>query len=258
MSNYDQLQTSIQDLRNELVSHRLYEQLTDLESMHLFMETHVFAVWDFMSLLKSLQRELTCIRVPWRPTGNARTCRFVNQIVLAEESDIGVDSGPASHVEIYLSAMNESGADLTNIQALIDSLDGRSRWQKTIQEIPMPEAARNFVDCTFSIMDSRDTCQIASAFTFGREDLLPNVFEKIVARISSDSPGRLQTFEYYLQRHIELDGEEHGAIARCLMEDLCGDNGNRWRAAADAAFRSLYARKQMWDAIADQIEARVP
>ena len=90
----------------------------------------------------------------------------------------------------------------------------------------------------------------------GREDLLPQVFAQIVRRLNAESSGSLDGLVYYLQRHIELDGDEHGAMAQRLVEELCGDDQVRWQTAEAAAVRSLLARKRLWDGIADEIKTK--
>ena len=258
MSRYDQLQSSLRHSREGLLNHRLYGQLTSLESLRVFMENHVFAVWDFMSLLKSLQRELTCVEVPWRPSANASACRLINEIVLVEESDLDPNGRPTSHFELYLSAMKQAGADVSQIGAFVSRAAERGWSQSSVREGTISQAARDFIGTTFEIIDSGDVCRIASAFTFGREQLLPGVFERIVAELNSGSAGKLDAFLYYLQRHIEVDGDEHGVMAQRLMEELCQDSAQRWQAAEEAALQSLQARIKMWDSLADEISLLSP
>ena len=258
MSSFAKLKSRLVDLRRDLINHELYNQLSTIEALHVLMEQHVFAVWDFMSLLKTLQRELTCVDVPWRPSENAAACRLVNEIVLAEESDIGPDGHPASHFELYLSAMRQAGADTSHVETFLKTIDGDDGWRNALPARTLSAATRNFIDTTFEIIESEDICKIAAAFTFGREELLPDVFQQIVANLNTESDGILDSFEYYLQRHIELDGDEHGAMAQQLMETLCGDDPQRWQAAEDSAVKSLHARTLMWDAIADEIDASSP
>src|SRR6195952_3025556 len=52
----DRLEANIAEARTEVVKHPVYARLDNLSAVQTFLEHHVFAVWDFMSLLKSLQR----------------------------------------------------------------------------------------------------------------------------------------------------------------------------------------------------------
>ena len=110
-----------------------------------------------------------------------------------------------------------------------------------------PDAVRDFVSQTFAVIASGDLCEIASTFAFGREDLLPDVFRQIVAKLNIDAAGDLNVFKYYLERHIELDGEQHGPMTATLIESLCGDSENNWRVAEHAAVRALDSRLCLWD-----------
>jgi len=243
----EQLSQRIEPLRQELLNHAIYEHLNSIDALRRFMEHHVYAVWDFMSLLKSLQRELSCVSVPWIPPANATHSRLVNEIVLAEESDEDGSGGFASHFDLYHRSMQQSGANTEGIDALVSQLRSGAALECAISEAAMPESARQFVRCTMSIIASGDPCRIASAFTFGREDLLPDVFQQIVERIDVDDQRLLAPFRYYLNRHIELDGDEHGPMAQRLVIELCGDDEAKWMRAEQAAIDSLIARKNLWD-----------
>jgi hypothetical protein len=258
MTEFGRIRDALTPLRDELVNHRLYDRLQSLDALQVFMQHHVFAVWDFMSLLKSLQRELTCLDVPWRPSVSRIGCRLINHIALGEESDDDGHDGFASHFDLYVSAMVQAGADTSSVDSLIASLSAGASYAAALAAASAPSAVQQFVSVTFSIIEHDDVCAVASAFTFGREALLPDVFQEIVSTINSDSEGRLDRFEFYLQRHIELDGEQHGGMAQQLVEELCGDDADKWTSAETAAVRSLEARLQLWDAIADRIDAVVP
>ncbi|MFD1044434.1 DUF3050 domain-containing protein [Kibdelosporangium lantanae] len=118
MSRYDwgrthpgieRLEKSVSEARDRVVKHPLYAALNTHEAIVTFMEHHVFAVWDFMSLLKSLQRNLTCTTVPWIPTGPTGSRRLINDIVMVEESD-ELGDGFISHFELYVNGMRDAGA----------------------------------------------------------------------------------------------------------------------------------------------------
>lgn len=228
---------SIKSEQDALVAHPLYAEIKDLKSLQIFMETHAFAVWDFMSLLKSLQREITCVSVPWRPSlYSSELLRFINQIVLGEESDVDQNGNAVSHFELYLKGMEEVGADTSTIRAFISSPDLSL----------IPESARDFVKYNLSLAENGSPVEVASAFFFGREKLIPEMFESIVKILELnqiDAP----TFKYYLERHIEVDGGEHGPLAERCLKELIGECQDSLRLAEQTALASLKARYALWD-----------
>ena len=249
MSHLVQLKESLLPWREELLNHRLYREIDQLASLRLFMEHHVFAVWDFMSLLKSLQRKMCCTEVPWLPPANSHHCRLINEIVLAEESDENEAGDYASHFDLYLSSMQQCGADTSVIAGFIDQLRQGVTIDVAIASSRIPQPARQFMQQTFAIINSGDIRAIASAFTFGREDLLPAVFQRIVDELNTQAGGQLSAFKYYLERHIGLDGDEHGPMAQRLIESLCGTDAESWKIATDSALTCLKARIHLWNGI---------
>lgn len=219
------------------------------------MEYHVFAVWDFMSLLKGLQQRLCCVTVPWLPTAHAAGSRMINEIVLGEETDADGRGGHCSHFELYHHAMLQFGADTARIDALLDQLRSGRSVREGLQTVRAAEPVRQFVEQTFEIIDSGELVRIASSFTFGREDLLPGVFQRIVDELSRQSGGGLDEFQFYLRRHVELDGDEHGPLAEALMNSLCGNDARLWQSATDAAVKSLESRIVLWDGIHAAVKA---
>ncbi len=94
--NIRELNQAIENVRDELLRHPLYEHLTNLDSLRFFMEHHVFAVWDFMSLLKAMQSHFCGTTIPWTPPGNVLVARMIHEIVLEEETDSVGQGGYAS------------------------------------------------------------------------------------------------------------------------------------------------------------------
>ena len=238
--NIQHINTQIYEYKKAVINHPLYSQLNTIEDIQGLMEIHVYAVWDFMSLLKGLQIELTCTSIPWRPIGNTKTRRLINSIVLEEESDVDAAGKPSSHYEMYLDAMKECGANTNEIERFVNSISDRN-LPKVNKEID------SFLATTFNILNSGEAHKIAAAFTFGREDLIPDMFTAIVNDLSKEH--KLDKFIYYLERHIELDGGEHGPLALELISDLCGENKQKWKEVEETAMACLVARKELWDLV---------
>jgi hypothetical protein len=228
----------------------VYRELQSIDDLREFMEAHVFAVWDFMSLLKSLQRAITCVTLPWVPPPSARTSRLINEIVTGEESDEDGCGGYASHFELYREAMREVGAHTGPIDHVVEMV---RLGQLGISEY-VPQPARAFVDTTFELVRRGRVHELGAAFTFGREDVLPNVFRKLVDAIDRELPGRTERLRYYLVRHIEVDEGGHNPLAMKMLEELCGDDGRKWDEARVVVSASLAARVQLWDNVCNRIQ----
>ncbi|MGP0066950.1 MAG: DUF3050 domain-containing protein, partial [Isosphaeraceae bacterium] len=185
----DRIRARIAPTRRGLLAHPVYDRINGIDALRLFMEHHVFAVWDFMSLLKALQRRLCCVDVPWTPPTSPMACRLINEIVLAEESDEDGHGGYASHLELYLGAMRRFGARTDRIDRFVEEIRKGRSVLRALETARVPERVRQFVARTFETIDQNDACAIASAFAFGREDLLPDVFRRIVDELAKDRRG---------------------------------------------------------------------
>jgi hypothetical protein len=234
------LNSNLTKYRKEIVNHALYKKLNSVEDIAVMMEYHVYAVWDFMSLLKALQSLLTCTTSPWKPVGDGKIRQLVNSIVLEEESDVDKENNPLSHYEMYIDAMKQCGANTSAIESFVANVSATN--------IPsVNDGVDAFLKTTFDVIESNETHKIASAFTFGREDLIPDMFTAIVDEYNTEN--NLDKFVYYLERHIELDGGEHGPLALELISNLCGDDDDKWREVEETAIACLVARKKLWDSI---------
>jgi len=238
------------DLRERLVSHPLYGLIDGPDRLRRFMESHVFAVWDFQSLLKALQQRLTCTTIPWLPTPDPEARRLVNEIVLDEESDQLPEGGSASHFELYLDAMRQAGADTRPVERLLDLLRKGTGLDAALDACGCPPAAAAFVRRSFAVIESGSTPAIAAAFTYGREDVIPDMFRGLVVRLAHEDPVAWNRFRFYLERHIDHDDEHHAPVCRRIVARLCGDDIAKWREASAAARECLAARLTFWNAIA--------
>lgn len=241
----------ISRLREELVKHPLYHSLRTPECVRTFMKYHVFAVWDFMSLLKALQRLTTCVELPWLPKGDPQICRFVNEIVLGEECDEDGRRGFRSHFELYLEAMKECGADTGPIERFLEAIRTGADVNAALEQAGAPAFVRDFVSNTMEVALSGQAHRVAAAFFYGREDVIPDMFRELVEDLRGSN--QLERLIYYLDRHIEVDGDEHGPRAREVMVKLCERNRTWHQEAVETALSSLRARYALWDGVLSQI-----
>ena len=255
-NSIEALQAQLAPARQQLVAHGVYRGLHSLADLRVFMQHHVFAVWDFMSLLKALQRELTCVTLPWVPKGNPATRRLINEIVLEEETDLDPEGRPTSHFELYLRSMEECGADTQPVRRLLAALAAGDPLETALARADAPESVRAFVRKTFAIIDAGQPHAVAAAFTFGREDVIPDMFRHLIDDLRQRFPGQLDTFTYYLDRHIQLDEEVHTPLAQQMVRDLCADDPTRWQQAAATAAGCMQARVALWDGIQAAVAGR--
>lgn len=247
------LEVALAPVRERLGTHPLYAYLCDEWSVRLFMQAHVFAVWDFQSLLKALQRAMTCVEVPWVPTADPQARRLVNEIVLDEESDHAPGGGYLSHFEMYLQAMRECAADTEPIGTVVGRVGSGTSVEEALGAPGLPTGVRAFVTATMAIARSGQPHRVAAAFAYGREEVIPAMFRQLVERLATLSPGSWTGLRHYLDRHIGKDADEHGPQARLLVRKLCGSDEALWSEATEVARSSLEARCHLWDAIAASV-----
>lgn len=249
----EQIRAAIGPVREQIIQHPLYREMQRMDDIRSFMQYHIFAVWDFMSLLKSLQRRLTCTDLPWVPVGNAATRYLINEIVTGEESDIDPDGNRVSHFELYLQAMRQVGADTSVMDKALVSLQKGVAIADIIATFP--PAASSFVKYTFDLIEHAPIHVQAAVFTYGREDLIPDMFVALVNDLDKQFPGQISLFKYYLERHIEVDGDHHSHLGMEMVQELCGDDARKWEEAATACREALEQRNALWTGILEEIRA---
>ena len=254
MKEFENIQAFIEEEKDLLNNHPLYSKIKTLEHLQKFTQVHVFAVWDFMSLLKALQIELTCVTIPWFASEYPNTRYLINEIVLAEESDTFIDGRRLSHFEMYMDSMESMGSNTSYIKDFLTNVKKSNDIFQSIENLDIDIRIKEFLKFTFQIIETKEPHKIAAAFTFGREDLIPHMFSSILKEIQINFPeSDLAKFVYYFQRHIELDGDEHGPLAMKMIHELADNSEVKWKEMADVAKLALQYRIGLWDAIADSL-----
>lgn len=246
----------IEPLQQELDAHPIYAELRDQNDLRVFMQHHIYSVWDFMSLIKYLQQQIAPCTLPWVPQGNPAVRYFINQLVLEEESDcFEPHQGPSygSHFELYGQAMAAIGADAGPARAFVAAV-ARDGLRQALSAHPIPQPAREFTETTFCFLEGDKPHEVAAALALGRERAIPRMFRRFVSDMgiaTQDAPG----FHYYLERHIHLDEDFHGPLSMQLLEHLCGDDQEKRAEAEAAAEEAICARIRFWDGVLEAIRA---
>jgi len=244
----------LKDLQAELIAHPIYSAIETIDELHRFMRIHVFAVWDFMSLTKRLQEFLTCVQVPWIPPEDEASARLINDIVLNEESDVNRDGNPASHLSLYLKGMREVGAPTRMFDTFLRHLKQGDGIEESFEAARVPRYTREFVRSNLRLARQGSREEVAGNFLFGREDSIPKMFRTLLASWgipAEEAPGIV----YYLERHIDLDSEQHGPAAMNILKRMIGDNHDHYTKALESARQAIRARIRLWDGVLSDIRS---
>ena len=244
---------NIKILRQELASHPIYSEVKTMDDLTLFMQRHIFSVWDFMSLVKYLQNVIAPAGAPWLPHGDAHVQRFIDDIVLEEESDEGIpleDGTPTytSHFNLYALAMEEVKEGSSKLIREFISEVTSSSVEKAMETVDVPQPAKEFMKTTFGFINSDKPHVVAAAFALGREHIIPQMFRALLEKMSV-SRDQAEVFHYYLDRHILLDGDFHGPMSLRMLELLCEDDAEKIAEAEEAAIVAIKARIKFWDGV---------
>jgi hypothetical protein len=248
------IQQAISPIRESLTNHAVYQRISQIDHLQVFMQDHIFAVWDFMSILKALQRNLTCVELPWIPVGSAQTRYLINEIVNGEESDVDEVGNRMSHFELYLDAMSQADADLEQIKEFLNLITQKVSVNDALVKVGVSDSVRDFVNFTFEVIATNQPHIQAAVFTFGREDLIPDMFIAMVKDLNASMPEKISKFTYYLERHIEVDGDHHSHLALQMVEELCGNDATKWQEAIDYSVKALEMRKKLWDGVEEKVQ----
>jgi Protein of unknown function (DUF3050) len=113
-----------------------------------------------------------------------------------------------------------------------------------LKRIGAPPHVQAFVAHTMALANSGSTEEVLAAFFYGREDIIPEMFRRLLNTLygAKHESDRLRHFIYYVDRHIELDGDSHGPKGRELIEDLMSNSPHTRVRALRAACNSIKAR----------------
>lgn len=243
-----QLQELLNHKKLQLQEHPIFLEINSFAQLQHFMQNHVFAVWDFMTLTKRLQQDLTCMRLPWLPPTDPQAARLINEIVLDEESDHQLGDGYGSHFELYLEAMREVGASTANIERFIALQREGASVDSALAQITIDPAVERFVRHTLDVALNAPTHCVAATFLHGRESVIPTMFKRLLEG-SNVAHRQAPSLCYYLKRHIELDAQDHEPAAEQLLRRLVQAAPLYEQQAWHAALSAVENRIALWDSL---------
>ncbi|MCM8539432.1 MAG: DUF3050 domain-containing protein [Lentisphaeraceae bacterium] len=243
----------LNSFKARLEDHPVYEAVQSIEDLRCFMQHHVYSVWDYMSLIKYLQAEIAPTQFPWVPKGDASVRRFVNELVMEEESDESVVHGEfSSHYELYLVAMREIGAETSQSEKFVQMVINEG-IDKALQSPFIPAPSQKFTSNTFASLLNNKPHEVAACLALGREHIIPSMFHSLLSKMNV-SKQEAPIFHYYLQRHIDLDGDSHAPLSLRLLNGLCHGDEEKIEEAVIAANNAVKSRLKFWDGVLDAIQ----
>lgn len=249
-SKYELLEKKLTDMRQ----HNVFSSIQSVEDLRTFMQWHVFAVWDFMSLAKRLQQDFTCVTLPWMPPTEIEAARLVNEIILGEETDVMPNGQAASHFEMYLIAMQEIGASTNQINRLLTMVSNGADLADALTNLKVSPAIKNFVLTTMLVAMHGKTSEVLGSFFYGREDSIPEMFDHLLKTWNIREKDA-EVFVYYLNRHIELDGDAHGPAVQKIMNNRLKGDVKAWHELFDSAIHAVDLRIALWDGLEQEINS---
>jgi hypothetical protein len=238
----------ISSFKHKLETHTVYDAIATIADLQCFMEHHIYSVWDFMSLIKYLQAATAPASYPWVPFGDGSVRRFINELVLEEESDETTVKGEySSHFELYLKAMIEIGADTSTVVSFTGEV-AKHGISVALQNCRIPHPSKAFTLTTFDFIGSGKPHQVAAALALGREHIIPCMFRSFLGHIGITEE-QAPIFHFYLNRHIHLDEDFHGPLSLRLLNSLCEGDQRKINEAVEAAEVAVQARIDFWDGV---------
>ncbi|SFX84129.1 MULTISPECIES: DUF3050 domain-containing protein [Pseudomonas] len=241
------IDSHIETEREQLFSHPLFGSIRSVEDVRTLMEFHVFAVWDFMTLLKRIQRDLTCVELPWVPPVHITAARLINEIVVGEETDEHPEGGFISHLDLYLAAMDEIGADSSVFRRFLAAIQAKVPLAKALNDAQIPTAAKVFMCQTLDVAQHGSTEAVLAYFFFGREDIIPDMFGRLLSQWSV-SESDVPMLTYYLKRHIEMDGDDHGPAAKRIIAEIVTSPAQHLH-MVESAKTAISSRIDLWNGV---------
>lgn len=246
------LKRKVIEEEKRLLNHPLYENLNTIENIKVFMKNHIFAVWDFLILAKRVQRIVSPTSNFWKPNQDPKLRRFINEIMISEESDDLGDGIFMSHCDMYIKAMREINASTDDFFKFQNKLTAKNFQSYLDFEKSIPLPAYEFLRVTHAHINSRQPHITIASFAYGREHLVPLMFTEML-RHHMDLPKSAPMFYQYLLRHIDVDSNTHGPLSQELLNHAINNDIVRHAEVEAVKLETLMTRHFFYDKILEEI-----
>ncbi len=234
-----------------LETHKLYERVSDENALRTFVEHHVICVWSYSFLLRNIYQELVSVIHPLNSQGQKEAIRLISEIILDEEVEEQHDGSLMSHMEVYMEAMQDLGADLGPIVTFFDMQDAGADWQDALEAAEFSPAITEYARCIGSFF-KRPLHERAAILFYEGEPYIPDQFLSKLGLLSSKH--RTHRLLDYFERHIEGLKRPGFSAAGRLVEIFCGDSDAFNEAAEKAAECAMKARIEFWNQVGLEIK----
>lgn len=246
----------ISEIENEtinLINHPLYNSIKTESDIKMYMFNQVWCVWDFMTLVKSIQIQIIPPNILWTPPKFPELGAYIYEVLLTEETDKGYNSETnSSHFQTFLKAMKESSVDTSSVDKFIELLENGNQFEIAIDSCGIHKEAKEFITTTYEFAKSDLHISIA-VFCLSREGVIPDMFMNLLANVSLSNNYKI--FNWYLNRHIYLDSQSHGPLSIKLFKTIV-DTKQKQEEALQASLKALKARNKYFNYILDSINQK--
>lgn len=235
-----------------LESHKLYDRIFDDYSLRLFVEHHVVCVWSYNYLLRNIYQELVSMIQPLNSQAQKEALRIISEAILEEEVEEQTDGSLLSHLEIYLEAMQELGADVGPILSFFDMQESGASWQESLAASHFPASVAQYARSMGELFE-RPLHERAAVLFYEGEPFIPDTFLNRLGQLGArHDVNRLLD---YFERHIEGLKRPGFSTSGRLVEIFCGDNPQLNDEAEKAAEQAMQIRIDLWNKLSDNLGA---
>ena len=259
--SYYQFQNSIAPFNSKLINHKIYGQISDMRKTKIFMESHVFSVWEYLTMLKALQRELATRDISFLHENVPDLPYLINQIVLneeIEEESRGEYLSAMGLYQLYINSMDEIGADSNPIKYFVDCIKVNKNWNNTIRDTitrfdNIPIQTYEYLNYNLKMIELSEIHELAGIFFFGREDINSKFILLIKSNIEHEKS--LSNLKNIIKRHVDDDSKNKNPIlGEYINNILCKDDDKKWKKVEISVIEAIKKRIELWDGMLDLFE----